>query len=99
MRLAARAESTARRRREILDAALRCFLDEGYSATTMERLRVRSGASTGSIYHQFSSKEEVATALFLEAYESVMDQALTALTRSSTGMAGVRSFVFAHLDW
>jgi AcrR family transcriptional regulator len=57
----------ADRRRTILDAALRCFLDKGYAATSMADIRARSGASTGSIYHFFAGKSALAEALLDEA--------------------------------
>ena len=50
--------SGERRRTEILDAALRCFDRRGVTATTIEDIRAESGASIGSIYHQFTSKDD-----------------------------------------
>ena len=55
------------RRRQILDAALACFLARGYLATSMSDIRQRSGASTGSIYHFFAGKAGLAEALLREA--------------------------------
>jgi len=55
------------RRRTILDAALACFLEQGYRATSMAHIRQKSGASTGSIYHFFSGKGAIAEALLREA--------------------------------
>ena len=55
------------RRTDILDAALEAFTVHGYSATSMSDLRRTTGASTGSLYHHFPSKEHLAAALYLEA--------------------------------
>ncbi len=44
------------RRRSILEAALDCFLEKGYIATTINDIREASGATTGSIYHFFDGK-------------------------------------------
>lgn len=55
------------RRKEILDGALSAFLALGYDRTTMAEIRARSGASTGSIYHFFSGKAEIARVLVEEA--------------------------------
>ena len=54
------------RRREILDAALRCFADEGYHATTNRKIARRAGITEGLIYHYFPSKK----ALLLEIIRS-----------------------------
>lgn len=51
------------RRRAILDAAQKLFLDKGYASTTISDIREASGASVGSIYHAFGSKEAIAAAL------------------------------------
>lgn len=55
------------RKQQILDAALSAFLDLGYDATTIAEIRRRSGASTGSIYHFFPGKAEIAEALLSDA--------------------------------
>lgn len=55
------------RRRDILNGALGAFLALGYDRTTMAEIRARSGASTGSIYHFFSGKADIARVLLEEA--------------------------------
>ena len=51
-------------RAAILEAALDLFQDRGYDATTMRAIAERAGASLGSSYHYFPSKEH----LVLEFY-------------------------------
>jgi AcrR family transcriptional regulator len=55
------------RRESILEAALACFLEKGYTATTINDIREASGATTGSIYHFFDGKGALATALLEDA--------------------------------
>lgn len=52
------------RRGEILQAALRCFGEKGYHATTMDDLARTAGLSKGSLYWHFESKRDVFVALF-----------------------------------
>jgi AcrR family transcriptional regulator len=47
-----------------LTAALSCFGEKGYHASTMDDLVRASGLSKGSLYWHFQSKEEVFLALF-----------------------------------
>lgn len=82
------------RRRAILDAALECFVDHGYEATTIEAIRERSGASTGSVYHHFGSKEGIAAALYLDALRSYQAGAVAALHEG-----GVGALVRHHVAW
>ena len=50
------------RKQAILEAALAAFLQKGVLATTIDDVRERSGASVGSIYHHYGSKEGIAAA-------------------------------------
>ena len=47
------------RRRQIIDAAFRCFTAEGYSNTSMSDIIKESGLSSGSIYSHFSGKSDI----------------------------------------
>lgn len=55
------------RRQKILEAALGVFLEEGFDGTTLAAIRRKSGASTGSIYHFFSGKHDIAAVLLHDA--------------------------------
>jgi len=91
--------STDVRRREILNAALRCFSDYGFAATTMSDIRKVSGASTGSIYHHFESKEKLAAALFVEGLKDYQHSLLHELRRCRTAERIVRGIVLHYLGW
>ncbi len=86
------------RRQAILDAALTCFANKGFTETTMEDIRKLSGASTGSIYHHFSNKEMLARALYLEGRSS-LNAALFASLTASTLREGIEALVHAYLNW
>jgi len=51
------------RRRQILDAALRCFAREGFHRTTMRHVVRETGLSAGAIYQYFDSKDELIAAI------------------------------------
>jgi AcrR family transcriptional regulator len=89
----------AGRRKDILDAALACFMDKGVLATTIEDIRLASGASIGSLYHHFGSKEELAATLYLEGMRDYQDGAVAALRRHPGAEAGVKAAVVHHLRW
>jgi AcrR family transcriptional regulator len=57
---------------ELLDAGAVLFADKGYDATTMTEIAERAGASIGSLYQFFPSKEVLAEALFSRYVERVM---------------------------
>ncbi|HWE67424.1 MAG TPA: TetR/AcrR family transcriptional regulator [Acidimicrobiales bacterium] len=87
------------RRQAILDAALECFLANTVSATKIDAIRDRSGASVGSIYHFFGSKDGLATQLYVEVLADHHANYLDALRTSRSAKAGVTGAVHAHLRW
>src|SRR5690242_13381925 len=56
-------EFKADREEEILAAARRCFLAQGYDRTTMREIAAEAGVSTGAIYTYFGTKVEILQAL------------------------------------
>jgi AcrR family transcriptional regulator len=87
------------RRRAILDAALHCFVRQGYAATTIEDVLRGSGASVGSVYHHFGSKERIAAALYLEALRDYQAGFLAVLDAAADAERGIRAIPVYHLDW
>lgn len=94
-----RAESTQERRQHILDAALECFSTMGYEQTTLADIRERAGASTGSIYHHFGSKERIAASLYLEGVRQTQVAGIEALLHTRTARTGITALVVAYIDW
>jgi AcrR family transcriptional regulator len=94
-----RRDRSLQRQRGILNAALECFTRLGFSATTLEEIRLRSGASIGSIYHHFPSKEELAAALYMEGLGDYQRGLLAELRRHKGCASGIRAAVHYHLHW
>jgi AcrR family transcriptional regulator len=91
--------ATGQRRRQILDAALNCFLRHGFDGTTMDLIRSQSGASHGSIYHHFGSKEAIALALYVEGMRDYQAGVEAALRDAASARVGIRALVGFHLRW
>jgi AcrR family transcriptional regulator len=94
-----RARATDERRRAILRAALACFAERGYEATGIDDVRRRSGASVGSIYHHFGSKQALFGALHVEGLADYQTAAVALLQRGPGARAGIEGLVRHHLDW
>ncbi|MEU5946984.1 TetR/AcrR family transcriptional regulator [Micromonospora sp. NPDC047465] len=60
-------EHLAARRRQIVDAARRCFLREGFHRTTMQDVIAEAGLSVGAVYRYFPSKADLINAIAEEA--------------------------------
>lgn len=59
------------RRRQILDAARRCFVVNGFHATSMQDVLREAGLSAGAVYGYFASKEDIVLAIASEALGEV----------------------------
>jgi AcrR family transcriptional regulator len=65
-------EYRAARREQILDAARRCFVRDGFHETSMQDLFAESGLSAGAVYGYFASKEEMVLAIALENMRDIV---------------------------
>jgi TetR/AcrR family transcriptional regulator, transcriptional repressor of aconitase len=61
------------RREQILAAARRCFLRDGFHATSMQDLFAEAGLSSGAVYSYFASKDDVIVAIAEENMQAVTD--------------------------
>lgn len=87
-------------RRRILDAALDCFLADGFEQTTVARIRQRSGVSNGALFHHFHSKEAIADALYVDAISSFQEGLWKVVrARPRSLRAAVRSTISHQLSW
>ncbi|HQQ15575.1 MAG TPA: TetR/AcrR family transcriptional regulator [Deltaproteobacteria bacterium] len=90
---------TESRRKDIINAALSCFSEIGFSETSMEDIRRRSGASTGSIYHHFRSKEQLAAEVYIEGIRNYQEALIQALKGCEGAREGIGALVSSHLQW
>lgn len=84
---------------KVLEAALKLFDSVGYSAATIEDIRLQSEVSIGSIYHRFGSKEGIAGALYVDSLGSYQRGLVRVLLESDGAEHGVRGAVGHHVRW
>lgn len=93
------ASASSDRRQDILDAALACFSEAGLEALSIELVRQRCGASVGSIYHHFGSKEGIIAALFFDILNEQSCSLQLRLDASADVRSGIQALVLGYLDW
>jgi AcrR family transcriptional regulator len=54
------------RRTEIINAALKCFMEKGFHNTTMQDIYDATNLSPGAVYNYFSSKEDIVITVLKE---------------------------------
>jgi AcrR family transcriptional regulator len=67
------AELQAERRKQILDAAVRCFTRSGFHGTGMQEICTEAGMSPGNLYRYFRSKTEIIAAIVDEERKQIAD--------------------------
>ncbi len=72
------------KRKLILDATMELIAEYGLHNTPMSQVSIRSGVSVGTIYHYFSSKEEIINTLYIEMKKESLDVAFHAYTKSAS---------------
>ncbi len=97
--MVAKGQERGQRPAAILAAALECFAERGFAATTIEEIRSRSGASIGSIYHHFGGKEELAAELYVEGLRGYQHGFVQALERHEDTELAIHALVRHHLHW
>ena len=82
----------------ILDAAARCFMEGGFTATSIDDIARRLGATKGMIYHYFDSKVE----LFFQIHQRGMDALFQAiapeLERPAPALERLDAMARRHVD-
>ena len=61
----------AARRAQIIEAAIACFIEHGYTNTSMSDIIKASGLSSGSIYSHFTGKEDILISAINERLTSI----------------------------
>ena len=90
-------ELVARRRRQIVDAAVPLFIEKGFHKTTTRQIAKSAGFSIGSLYEYVSCKEDV---LFLvcDAIHAEVEQGVAdALERSRGGRNSLAEVIREYL--
>jgi TetR/AcrR family transcriptional repressor of uid operon len=95
-----RAQTTAARRAQLLEAALHCFVVTGFHQTSMRDIATKAGVSLGSLYNHFDSKSAlIAEIAQMESTELAPLEARLAQHRGRSGLLRfARDYAALHQD-
>jgi AcrR family transcriptional regulator len=88
-------EYRAQRRAHIMAAARRCFVRDGFHASSMQDLVAEAGMSSGAVYRYFASKDAVIEAIAADN----LDQVVTVLARAIGGGASPQAAIATVLEF
>ena len=69
-----------KRKRQVMNAALECILEQGIEAVTLDKTASKAGVSKGVIIYYFKSKKKMllsALEYFLDGYINIIDDSLS----------------------
>jgi AcrR family transcriptional regulator len=92
-----RRKRTAERRTEIVTAAARIFADQGYAAVGMRDIADTIGIRGASLYHHFSSKEEILYGICLTVTKEPVERNLPLLDTPGTPTERLTALMTAHV--
>jgi AcrR family transcriptional regulator len=86
-------ERAVRTRALFLAAAAEEFSAHGYQGTTLRDVVIRTGMTKGALYGHFSSKEELAAALIVDAGDDLIARAARGAGHGSTAQHALRETI------
>lgn len=66
-------EKSRERKKQVLDAAAKCFREEGFHGCSISRISKAAGMSPGHIYYHFANKEAIIEALIAQQENSLIE--------------------------
>ncbi len=96
------AQKSAMTRDRILDAAISCFIEEGYNKMTTAKVASNAGVSRGAMLHHFPSKTELIQATVEYLHQKLLDDYTNRVNRieiTDEGHARRRAGLDAYWDY
>lgn len=91
------------RRNDLLEAATKCFLTAGFAGTSLGAIARGASMSKATLYHHFSSKEEIFMACAERVFHRLYADVWPAISQAQTAEERLRSrwdaFVESFADW
>lgn len=87
------------RRAEILAAAERIFVEQGYEGATIRKIADEVGLSSTALYMHFSEKSEILLEICRQAFEALLEANQTIVAEAATPEERLRRMMQAYVDF
>lgn len=91
--------TTPSTRDRLLEAATKVFLQQGFTAASMDLVRQEAGVSNGSLYHHFPTKALLAEVLYAHTLQDFHAALLQPIRGKATAQAGIKGLMRAYIQW
>jgi TetR/AcrR family transcriptional regulator, cholesterol catabolism regulator len=92
-------EEQARRRREILDAAVRLFFEKGFTETSMRAIAEATGSGKSTLYDYFKTKDDILVAYFDNEIQEMTRRAQEIQQQNMPAEEKLRQVMVLHLEY
>ena len=92
-------QEVEQRRREIIEAARRCFLRNGFHQTTTDEICREAAITPGGLYHYFGSKEEIISAVIEDAAHTTVQNLRSTAEASGDVRTAVQALASQFFEW
>ena len=80
----------------ILETAAQCFMEQGFSTTSLDDVARRMGSTKGRIYHYYSSKTDLFFDVHREGMERLFKAVEPVMTLNGSGLYRLEEMLTAH---
>lgn len=87
------------RRLDIIDAAERLFLSQGFETTTMKQIANEAEYSKGTLYNYYNSKDELYVAIGIKAYSLIIEYTKQFITKEKPGIKQLIAVGYAYYEF
>jgi AcrR family transcriptional regulator len=92
-------EEQIRRRREIFQAALHLFLENGFNETSMREIAEAAGMGKSTLYDYFPSKDEILLSVVEDELQTLTDQASKIASQSINAQEKFHQIINAFFNY
>lgn len=86
-------------KKDILDAALKLFVTQGFHATPTSKIAREAGVANGTLFHHFSTKDELIVALYLYIKKDLSSSMAAGIEKQKELKSVCRYIFVKSLDW
>lgn len=92
-------QEVEQRKREIIEAARLCFLQNGFHQTTTDEICREAAITPGGLYHYFDSKEEIISAVIEDAAHTTVQNLRSTAEASGDVRTAVQALASQFFEW